>query len=89
MNIWNSLISFFVTALEVIISLLPNADPNVTASLTANFTTWRNTIANLNYVIPIDTFFTLVSFVIVCELALFAWKGFRYLAGALTLGALK
>ena len=87
--IFNGIITFFVNSLSFIIGLLPNADPAVVNGLSSNFTTWRNTIANLNYVIPIDTFFTLVSFVIVCELAIFAWKGIRYVAGALTLGALK
>jgi len=87
--IFSTLISFFATALEAIIALLPNADPAVASNLTANFTAWRNYIAGLNYLIPIDTFFSFVSFVIICELALFAWKGFRYIAGALTLGALK
>ena len=64
--VFNTIVSWVVSALGIVISLLPNVDAGIVATITGYNTQFRDALSNINWFFPVDTalFFLSIIFII-------------------------
>jgi len=87
--IFTQIINWVSGALNIIISLLPNADSGIISTITTYNTQFRSALVNINWFFPVDTALTFLGIVFVIQGIILSFKIIKYVAGVLTAGILK
>lgn len=87
--IFDALSSFIFFVLNGFLSLLPLSDSAITTGISSQLTSFRSNIAVINWLFPVDTFFSLLGMVFAVESLYFSYKAIRWVIGAISFGFIK
>jgi len=77
------------TIIIKILELLPNADINIINYISSNLTVFKGYLAQVDFVLPIGSLFTVLGFMITIETIIFGYKVVTWVATHLTGGFIK
>lgn len=89
MNIFNLLAGLIDRFLSVIIGLFPVADSGVVSAMTEKSAEFRGYLESASYLFPVNSMFTLISFVVVVEVSLFSYRLVKLVVGYISGGFLR
>lgn len=87
--IWAGILTSIYAILQIFLQIFPFANTNTVNSINTSVSQVRNSIASAGWIFPIDTFFTLLTAVIVIETSIITFKVVRWIASNITLGFIK
>jgi hypothetical protein len=87
--ILNAIISFFVSIIQWIVGLLPNADSSIVSYISSSTASFRSAMVSINWFFPTDTALQVFSIIFIIQGGVLLFKIVKYIGGALTGGALK
>jgi len=87
--VWNTLVSWVSNALEILISLLPNANASILAKISEYNDDFRLALENINWFFPVDLALIFLGMIFVIQFSIFGFRLLKYVAGILTVGVLK
>lgn len=77
-----------LNALSILISILPSVDGSFVDTLTSYNTAFREFIAQMNWLFPVNTVLLMLRIFITIELAIFGFKFVRWIIRNITAGHL-
>lgn len=87
--ILNLLATPLLGLLSLFLSLFPTADPAKVSQLTSQLTAFRSSLAAMDWILPVGTFFTFLGLVFLIETSYFTYRFFKWVISTLSIGLLK
>lgn len=83
------LIDFVLTVIDAVVSLLPNADVNITNFIVNGLTNFRTLVAGVDWIFPVNTFLLVLTMVLTIEGIILLFKIGKWVAANVSGGFFK
>lgn len=89
MNFWSILIWVTLTAINFVLSFLPQANPAHVAKISEQLQPLKTTVASAGWFFPVSDFFTILGIVFTIESFLFLYKFVKFIVKNVSMGFIR
>jgi hypothetical protein len=87
--IWNWIIDTVFEILYYLIGVLPDINSTINNNINNFLAEYKSIVAPLNYIFPVDTFFTVFGFILAIESIIFSYKFVLWISAHISAGFVK